>query len=137
MNMSMWEALETEPEQIAETSGGLRAGRLLAVRQYLAAHFHEPRCSARVAAEFLGISERYVHDLMTGQGESFSDAVNRLRLEMVARRLIDPDYAGRRIGEIAFAVGFSDISYFNRLFRRRFGMTPRVYRARNAVRDQG
>jgi AraC-like DNA-binding protein len=30
----------------------------------------------------------------------------------------------RRVAEIALEAGFSDISYFNRLFRARFGDTP-------------
>jgi AraC-like DNA-binding protein len=29
------------------------------------------------------------------------------------------------VTEIAYATGFSDLSYFSRAFRRRFGMTPR------------
>jgi len=72
----------------------------------------------------------YVHDLMAEQGESFSEAVNRLRLELAARLLADPAWKARRIGEIAYAVGYGDVSYFNRLFRRRFGESPRDYRGR-------
>ncbi|RFZ87578.1 AraC family transcriptional regulator [Shinella sp. WSJ-2] len=33
-----------------------------------------------------------------------------------------------RIGDIALEVGFSDISYFNRCFRKRFGCSPRAVR---------
>jgi AraC-like DNA-binding protein len=33
------------------------------------------------------------------------------------------------ISEIAFDVGFGDLSYFNRTFRRRFGAAPRDVRA--------
>jgi AraC-like DNA-binding protein len=32
--------------------------------------------------------------------------------------------AERRISDIAFACRFNDLSYFNRCFRRRFGLTP-------------
>ena len=35
----------------------------------------------------------------------------------------------RTISAIAFAVGFSDLSHFNRTFRRRFGRTPTEVRA--------
>jgi len=34
----------------------------------------------------------------------------------------------RRISDVALQVGFSDISHFNRLFRSRFGDTPRGVR---------
>lgn len=36
----------------------------------------------------------------------------------------------RRISDIAFACGFNDLSYFNRCFRRRFGLTPTAARGR-------
>jgi AraC family transcriptional regulator len=37
------------------------------------------------------------------------------------------------IGEIAQKVGYNDLSYFTRLFRRRFGVTPRAYRNDRAL----
>jgi AraC-like DNA-binding protein len=36
----------------------------------------------------------------------------------------------RRISDIAFDSGFNDLSYFNRCFRRRFGLTPSAARGR-------
>ena len=36
----------------------------------------------------------------------------------------------RRISDIAFDCGFNDLSYFNRCFRRRFGLTPTAARGR-------
>jgi AraC-like DNA-binding protein len=33
------------------------------------------------------------------------------------------------VGEIAYACGFNEVSYFNRRFRRRFGVSPTQYRA--------
>jgi AraC-like DNA-binding protein len=38
--------------------------------------------------------------------------------------LSDPRLADRKISEIAFAVGFGDLSYFNRAFRRHYVVTP-------------
>jgi AraC-like DNA-binding protein len=35
-----------------------------------------------------------------------------------------------RISDIAFACGFNDLSYFNRCFRRRFGLTPTAARGK-------
>jgi AraC-like DNA-binding protein len=46
--------------------------------------------------------------------------------------LIEPHGGARRICDIALDVGFSDISHFNRLFRTRFGVSPRG--ARDAER---
>jgi AraC-like DNA-binding protein len=36
----------------------------------------------------------------------------------------DPRCAGCTVSAIAFAAGFSDLSYFNRCFRRRYGASP-------------
>lgn len=65
---------------------------------------------------------------MAEKGESFSTVVNRHRLELAARWLTEPCYRAHAIAEIALTVGFSDISYFNRLFRRQFGVTPSEFR---------
>ena len=42
--------------------------------------------------------------------------------------LIDRRFAGLSISTIAFEVGFGDLSYFNRKFRKRFGTSPRDWR---------
>jgi len=38
--------------------------------------------------------------------------------------LSDPRLGDRTIGSVAFDVGFGDLSYFNRAFRRRYDATP-------------
>jgi AraC-like DNA-binding protein len=44
-------------------------------------------------------------------------------------RLRDLHGAGARIADIAYEAGFSDLSHFNRSFRRHFGLTPSELRA--------
>jgi AraC-like DNA-binding protein len=46
------------------------------------------------------------------------------RLEKAAALLRDPHWRACKIADIAAESGFSDLSYFNRAFRRRFGGTP-------------
>ena len=50
------------------------------------------------------------------------------RLEVALRLLTNPLHCNRRIGEIAFEAGFSDLSHFNRRFCARFHMTPSAAR---------
>jgi AraC-like DNA-binding protein len=45
--------------------------------------------------------------------------------------LADRRHQGRSISAIAFEVGFGNLSYFNRTFRRHFGMTPSDARRMN------
>jgi len=46
------------------------------------------------------------------------------RLVLAHRMLTDPRRAMRKISAIAFEAGFGDLSYFNRAFRRRYGLRP-------------
>jgi AraC-like DNA-binding protein len=51
------------------------------------------------------------------------------RLEKATELLGDPKWRDRRIADIAAESGFTDLSYFNRAFRRRYGATPSDLRA--------
>src|SRR4051812_3005856 len=97
---------------------GLRAVRLKAVLMMLDNRFSEPDFSARKLAAAVGLSERYVNELLYEAGAGFSARLNELRLRKAADLLARAD--SRRISDIAFDCGFNDLSYFNRSFRRRF-----------------
>ena len=62
-------------------------------------------------------------------GTSFVDYLNEYRLTMASRLLISSDSS---ILAIASEVGFENLSYFNRIFKKRFGQTPREYRRRQS-----
>lgn len=62
--------------------------------------------------------------LFEAEGIWLSKFVLGERLVSAHRMLCDPRCAGLSVSAIAFAVGFGDLSYFNRTFRRRFGATP-------------
>lgn len=60
-------------------------------------------------------------------GETFVGYLTRLPVEKAAQLLEETRIP---IGEIAAACGFSDQSYFDKLFRRHFTLTPREGRNR-------
>jgi AraC-like DNA-binding protein len=107
--------------------GGLRAVRLTAVLTILEQRFAEPDFSARKLAAAAGLSERYVNELLYEAGASFTIRLNELRMRKAAGLLTRGE---RRISDIAFESGFNDLSYFNRCFRRRFGLTPTAARGK-------
>jgi AraC-like DNA-binding protein len=111
---------------LAAERGGLRAVRLKAVLMILERRFSEPDFSAQKLAAAAGLSERYVNELLYEAGASFTTRLNELRLRKAAGLLAQA--GGRRISDIAFECGFNDLSYFNRCFRRRFGLTPSAAR---------
>ncbi len=62
-------------------------------------------------------------------GEKINDFINRLRIEDAAQRLQATD---ENIVDIAFAVGFENISTFNRSFQKIMEITPTEYRKLNS-----
>ena len=82
---------------------------------------------AAVAARH-GITPRYLHRLFERAGLTCSQFVLQERLARARRMLRDPCFAHLGVSTIAYEVGFADLSYFNRTFRRRYGMTPREAR---------
>jgi AraC-like DNA-binding protein len=109
----------------AHPYGGIKAARLLAIRDEIAARIGDPRLNAESVGRKLGVSGRYVQQIMEGAGLSFSTYVRELRLDRARELLRDPRFAHLRITDICGMVGFSDLSPFNRAFRAHFGQTPR------------
>ncbi len=65
-------------------------------------------------------------------GKTFSEFVAHLRLQAASRELVETD---RSVLEIALACGFSETSFFNRIFRRILHSSPSEYRARQRARQ--
>jgi transcriptional regulator GlxA family with amidase domain len=80
-------------------------------------------------AQSLGISPRYLQRLLERSGTSFTAHVTELRLKHAFMLLTAQELSDVCICAIALQAGFSDISHFNRLFRSRFGDTPKGVRA--------
>ncbi len=113
---------------------GVRAARLRAIKADIMENLARNELSIGEVANRHGISPRYVHMLFAAEETSFTDFVLRCRLDRVHKILNDSRHAAQPIGTTAFACGFGDLSYFNRVFRRRYGATPSDVReaARNA-----
>ena len=62
-------------------------------------------------------------------GKSPIDFLNNYRLQMSAEKLVT---TSEQITEIAYACGFGQPSYFNRLFLKEYNMTPNQYRKQHA-----
>jgi AraC-like DNA-binding protein len=108
---------------------GLAAARLVAVKAYIRQRLVDPELSEREVAASQGVQPRYLRRLFEASGTSFSAYVLERRLALAHAMVSSPRFVRLAISAIAFDVGFSDLSYFNRVFRRRYQQTPRDVRA--------
>ena len=111
--------------------------RLRAVKGDIAANLLRTDLSVATVARRQGVSPQYVRSLFNGEGTTFADHVRAERLTLAHEILCDPARRDRRISEIAYDTGFGDLSYFNRTFRQRYGMTPSDVRGAAPVDDEG
>jgi AraC-like DNA-binding protein len=119
-----------EAAEIAE-GRGLRAARMRAIKTDITEKLANGNghVSATSLALRQGVSPRYIQKLFENEGTTLSRFVLGRRLAQVHRMLTDRRNDHRTISSIAYAVGFGDLSTFNREFRRQFGETPSDVRA--------
>jgi AraC-like DNA-binding protein len=110
---------------------GLRAARLRAALNEIRDNFTDPGFSPQQVALKLGLSARYVQDLLHETGKNFTERVLELRLQRARAMLAAAQYDGLKVIEIAGLCGFNEASYFNRRFRARFGASPTQFRGRS------
>lgn len=74
-------------------------------------------------------NEKYLGRLFKKEtGKTFNEYCVQLRLNKAEKLLLQ---SNERIIDIAFDCGFNNISYFNRLFKSKHGISPKEYRIKN------
>ena len=95
------------------------------ILHYINKHYTEPLTLTSIAETF-GFSTSYItklfHDFLK---KGTVDYINDLRLTDACEYLISSSYT---IGEISNKIGFLNQYYFNRLFKRKYGVTPKEFR---------
>ena len=77
-------------------------------------------------AELYQKNAQYLGRLFKSEvGVSFTEYCNRTRLDRAARMLEDTD---EKIINIAYECGFNNVTYFNKVFQKAFGLSPTEYR---------
>jgi AraC family transcriptional regulator, positive regulator of tynA and feaB len=95
---------------------------------YIEAHLHDPELTPTHLAQACKITPRYLHHLFSEREETVARYIVRRRLDECARALACGAQRSRTITAIAFDYGFNSPTHFGRVFRARFGVTPREYR---------
>ncbi len=100
------------------------------MRSVLDQQYRDPP-SVEELAGGVGLStSRLAHLFRDEAGMSIQSYLVERRLQMAAMLIVQSD---ERISQIAYRVGFNDVSNFNHSFKRRFAMSPREYRASHDI----
>ncbi|MBD5357753.1 MAG: AraC family transcriptional regulator [Bacteroides sp.] len=99
--------------------------RLERIRTFCACNYARS-ISLDEIARYVGMNKSAFCTFMKRQtGKTFSEYMNEHRLKRAVERIKNTD---DNIAEIAFSVGFANVTYFNRLFRAKYGCSPTAYR---------
>lgn len=93
---------------------------------YISAHWSDPLLSREQAAAFFNRHPNHISRFFHKHtNQNFRTYVNEIRLKRSVQFLADMRY---NVTDVASLCGFTDLQYFIRCFRKRFGLTPGEYR---------
>lgn len=111
--------------QMQGEEGDAGLDRINAIVDRITHDMARPVSAGEVAIE-LGMSEsRFSRFFRRATGNSFTDFVNRVRVNRACALLMETD---ARVTHICYEVGFHNVANFNRRFRDIKGMTPTEFR---------
>lgn len=111
------------------TAGPGRASHALVLDALQSIQDHYQSVSLSVIAEKHGVSLAYVSRLIReATGKSFKELLMEKRLSKAEQLLTNTALPA---ADIIAAVGYENTSYFYRIFRERFGLSPKEYRKQN------
>jgi len=90
---------------------------------YIESHLTSPDLGPTTICSALGMSKAGLYRAFAGS-EGVTGYIRKRRLEVIHVLLNDP-HETRGIGEIAYQYGFVSDAHFSRVFRRKFGFSPR------------
>lgn len=103
-------------------------GKVFQAKCLVRERFANPELNVQHIAELLGCSADYLSHLFHVETkERLTHYIQRIRIEGAVLAL---ETTSLNISEIAYAGGFTDPTYFTRVFKQHKGMTPHEYRAR-------
>lgn len=97
--------------------------RLSSIKAFIEENLADSSFSIAQVAEAQGITPRAIQKLFNRESTTYSSYVLARRLAL-AQGMILSEAATVPISQIAYNVGFNDLSYFNRTFRTRYGARP-------------
>jgi AraC-like DNA-binding protein len=106
-----------------------RSDGLARIREQVRIAVKDGQPSLERLADALHASPRTLQRRLAEEGTSFNRVVDQVREELARLYIADPRLT---LGEVAYLLGFSEISAFSRAFKRWTGLAPAVFRARHS-----
>ena len=103
--------------------------KIYRIKRYILDNIEDPNLTPARVAKHFSISVSYLHKLFAKEALTFGSFLREQRLDYAAMYLQNKLTDRQTISELAYQIGFNDLSYFWRLFRKRFGITPGAYRS--------
>ena len=82
-------------------------------------------CTIAHIAKFLSVSVRTLQNRLDAEHTSFQLLLDKVRKEMAIGHLSRNDM---QLTELAYLLGYSELSAFSRVFKRWYGVSPRTWR---------
>ena len=98
------------------------------VRQLIWLLLPTGRCSVQIVAQHLGLDRRTLHRHLQRNGQTFSDLLDSVRIDLAVKYLA---HYHRPLKDLAELLGFSEPSAFARWFAKRFGCSATAWRQRH------
>jgi len=119
------QGMETDLPDLHES---LHAGRRAAALRFMELHAHRHDLDAAAIAQGAGCSRTRLYEAFAEQEQTVMDVLREIRLQH-AQSLIEQTEQ-LHVGALAWRCGFASPSGFSKLFRARFGLTPREWHLR-------
>lgn len=95
------------------------------ITDYILEHFTEPDLSVKQISEFFNLNAAYMGNVFKKiTGQSIVQAITNLRMERAMELLLSKKL---KIVEVAEKVGYSDVFYFSKKFKKIYGCSPKNY----------
>ena len=107
---------------------GSMSARRAHIKRFIEARLRDPNLSAASVADYFGVSTRYVGMIFEKEFEPVSAYILRRRLEECAHQLTNVIWDSYSVTDIAREWCFGNRAHFSRVFKKRFGVSPREYR---------
>ncbi len=117
--------LYNHSEEGTDVKSNKNLDKIKEVIKYIETNYNEPISIDDIAGVCGFSSSHFMKFFKKAMGTSFIDYLNDYRLSMASRMLISSE---DNIIDIAAQCGYDNLSYFNRIFKKKYNVTPSDYR---------